>query len=119
MPPSAEVRDIPPTAYEKRLLRNVLRFIDHQPARLARNRILGWVLAIVGLSCFLAATSIGDVVGDPFWVAVIAAAGGFVAGLSVVLRASARNWPILRRYFDVDRLRADCERLRTGEGLSD
>ena len=111
-PPSAEVRDVPPSPYEKRLLRNMVRFIDEQPRRLARHRVFGWAGSVLAIVCIAVATLLADGSGDPFGWLVLAALGGFLGGLSVVFRASARNWPILRRYFDADRLRADYEKLR-------
>ena len=38
--------------------------------------------------------------------------GGMLTGLGIVFRASARNSPILGRYVDTERLRADCAKLR-------
>ena len=111
-PPTTEVRDIPPSAYEKRLLRNIVRFMDDQPRRLARNRALGWIGSILAIVCVVVATSFADGRSDPFIWIVVSALGGFLGGLSVVFRASSRNWPILRRYFDADRLRADYEKVR-------
>jgi len=111
-PPTAEVRDVPPSAHEKRLLRNLVRFLDHESARLARNRAFGWAGWFGGVICIGVAASMQDPAGSGFFWALLAGVGGVVTGLSIVFRSTARNWPILRRYFDVERLRADYEKVR-------
>lgn len=112
-PPGSEVRDVPPSAHEKRLLRNMVRFLDDPPHRLARHRAYGWAGTILAIACIAVAVWFQDGKGDPFGWTMLGVLGGFVAGLSVVFRASARNWPILQRYFDAERLRADYDKIRS------
>jgi hypothetical protein len=106
------VRDIPPSPHEKRLLRNLVKFLDDPARRVKRQRIIGWTGTTLAFVCIVVATLFADGRGDPFLWLVLAALGGFLAGLSVVFRAAARNWPILQRYFDRERLRADYEKMQ-------
>ena len=112
-PPKAVVQDAAvATKFERRLLRDLLRMLDEGPKRLALVQRLAWTLLTAGV--FVMAVSLWSLAAtdsDTFWLTALAIAGGYIAGLSNFFFASLRQWPIVRRYLDVERIRADHKAL--------
>ena len=55
--------------------------------------------------------AVGATGSKTFWLTVVAVVGGYVAGVSNFFFTSLRQWPIVRRYLDVERIRADYKSL--------
>jgi len=111
-PPKAIVRDAAaPAKSERRMLRELLRMLDDEAGRVRRLRAVAWTLLAAGafaVACGVFAIAATD--SGMFWTAVLVSMGGFLAGMASFHFVSLRQWPLLRRYLDVDRIRADVER---------
>jgi hypothetical protein len=112
-PPKAAVQDAAvPSKFERRLLRDLVRTFDNEPARMALIRRLAWTLLTVGAIAMAVGLWAMDATGsNAFWLTVLAIVGGYVAGVSNFFFTSIRQWPIVRRYLDVERIRADYKSL--------
>jgi len=112
-PPETALHDVVPVAREKRVLRGLFRLLDNEDRRAARNRFVRWCFAINAVLFVAIAVIIGESGGtDVAWSVLIGATGGYFAAFSAMLANSNRNWPVIRRYFDVERVRADYAALR-------
>jgi Flp pilus assembly protein TadB len=112
-PPEAAVRDVVPAAREKHVVRGLFRLLDNEDRRAARNRFVRWCFAVTGIVFVAIAVVIGESGGtDVAWSVLIGAIGGYFTAFSAMLAKSNRNWPVIRRYFDIERVRADYASLR-------
>ena len=112
-PPKAVLQDaVVPSNLERRLLRDLVRMFDNEPARMALIRRLAWAFLMVGaIAMTVGLWAANGARPDAFWPTVLAIFGGYAAGLSNFFFTSIRQWPIVRRYLDVERIRADYKSL--------
>jgi lipopolysaccharide export LptBFGC system permease protein LptF len=112
-PPKAVVQDVTvATKFERRLLRDLVRMFDNEPARTALVQRLAWTLLIAGaIAMAVSLWAVSATGSNTFWLTVLAIVGAYVAGVSNFFFTSLRQWPIVRKYLDADRIRADYKSL--------
>lgn len=112
-PPKSVVQDaVVPSKLERRLLRDLVRMFDEEPARLALIRKVAWTLLVFGaVATAWGVWSVAATSSPTLWMTVLAIVGAYVAGMSNFFFTSLRQWPVVRRYLDAERIRADYEAL--------
>jgi uncharacterized membrane protein len=110
-PPKSVVQDAAaPSRVDLRVLRDLARLVDNETTRLRTIRRLAlalWLTGIVAVACALLFMRAPDSLTQ--WLAILGMIGGFLAGIASFYSTSLRQWPVLRRYLDVERIRADYE----------
>lgn len=107
----------PDPAFEKKVLLDVVEQMKDPEATLRREvarrkTILAAGGAGVVIAFFLAINSLVH----PFFVALVAAAAGCVAGFAIFLEFAQKQWPITRKYVDLDGVRRRLEELQGEAG---
>lgn len=88
---------------ETRALRSLRKLIANEDKELARSRMWGHGLAIVGWVGVFASILESLEPHWPLWIITCTGSvGGLCAGVSIMLKVSLFQWPVIRRFLNVE-----------------
>ena len=97
---------------EKKVVLGLEKLLSDEERPLKRLRLTGRVLAVLGwLSLTFMFIAIFETSSVHTYFLVLAVAGGVCIGLSIWLSTFSSQWPVLRAYIDVDRIKKRAKEL--------
>ena len=97
---------------EKKVVFGLEKLLSDEERQLKRWRITGGVLAVLGwLSLTFMFMAIFETSSIHPYFLVLAVAGGVCIGLSIWFSTFYSQWPVLRAYIDVDRVKERAKEL--------
>jgi hypothetical protein len=93
-------------AYEARLLRQLKKLVENESRELKRIQRVAFILGVIGWLTVFAAFLEASKPNWPLWViATCASVGGICIGLSIMLKTAHRQWPVVRRFLNIEAIK--------------
>jgi hypothetical protein len=96
----------PDAKLEKKIVRDLAKFLAGEPESVKRWRRIGnaWIVA-GSLLCVLALFICSQDASIPWILATLSVLGGFCLGLGLWFTTFVEQWPVVRQFIDAERVR--------------